>query len=232
MKRLPLLPLLAALAVLAPAGAAPAAEQPTLPKPGDPAFLVPQGKVEHSVTTVKISGTRAVPRHERIEQWLGRTHARTIITDLTTGRISREITYRPGESRVYDAEKKTVRVLVDRRLTTPPWNAASFEAAVQKAYLEQGFVKVVGETTVRGRRALITENAPPKWRSGTPDSTTVAVVDAETFHLYERTTSDGDRFRQQSRNLSTELIDENAGVLARMAMTRRKHAKVSRKVKR
>jgi hypothetical protein len=231
MKPIRLLPLLAALAVLAPAGAAPAAEQPTLPHPADPAFRVPEGKVEHSVTTVKVSGTRALPRHERVEQWLGRTRSRTVITDLTTGRVSREITHKPGESRVYDAQKRTVRVLVDRSRRTPPWNAASFEAAVQRAYVEQGFVTIVGETTVRGRRALITRNAPPKWRSDSPDSSTVAVVDAETFALYERTTSDGDRFTQRSEVLSLELVDENAGVLARMAMKQHKGAKVTRKVK-
>jgi hypothetical protein len=108
----------------------------------------------------------------------------------------------------------------------------AFEAAVQKAYVEQGYVKVVGETTVRGHRALVTENAPPKWRSDRPDSTTVAVVDAATFELYERTTSDGDRFRQQATYHARELVDEDAGVLARMAMTRRKHVTVTRRVKR
>ena len=76
MKHLRIMPLLAALAVLASAGTANAVEQPTLPKPSDPAFLVPEGKVEHSITTVKVSGTRAIPSHERQERWLGRTHSR------------------------------------------------------------------------------------------------------------------------------------------------------------
>ena len=231
MKHLRILPLLAALAVLAPASTAAAAEQPTLPKPSDPAFNVPEGKVEHSITTVKVTGKRAVPRHERVERWLSRTHGRVIITNLKTGKVDREITYKPGESRVYDAGRKTVRVLIDRNLTTPPWNAMSFEAAVQKAYLDQGFVQVVGEKTVNGRRALITENAPPKWKSDNPNSKTVAVVDAETFALYERTTFDGDLFKQETKHSRVELVDENAGVLAKMAMKKHKGAKVTRKVK-
>lgn len=221
MKHLPILPLLAALAVLAPAGTAAAVEQPTLPKPSGPAFLVPEGKVEHSITTVKVSGTRAIPSHERTERWLARTHGRVIVTDLTTGTVAREITYKPGESRVDDARKKTVRVLVvDKGMKRSPWNAMSFEAAVQKAYIEQGYVKVVGEKTVDGRRALITENAPPRWRSDSPDSKTIAVVDAERFALYERTTFDGDLFRQEAQHSRGELVDENAGVLAKMAMKR------------
>ena len=232
MKHLRILPLLAALAVLAPAGTAAAVEQPTLPKPSDPAFLVPEGKVEHSITTVKVSGTRAIPSHERTERWLGRTHGRVIITDLTTGKVAREITYKPGESRVYDARKKTVRILLDKKLTSPPWNAMSFEAAVQKAYIDQGYVKVVGEKLVSGRRALITENAPPKWKSDNPNSKTIAVVDAETFALYERTTFDGDLFKQEARYSSVELVDENAGVLAKMAMKRHTGAKITRKLKR
>jgi hypothetical protein len=225
-------PLLAALAVLASAGTANAVEQPTLPKPSDPAFLVPEGKVEHSITTVKVSGTRAIPSHERQERWLGRTHGRLIITDLTTGKVTREVTYKPGETRVYNAKKKTVRVLIDRRLKSPPWNATSFEAAVQKAYIDQGFVKVVGETTKNGRRALITENAPPKWVSDNPNSKTTAVVDAETFELYERTTFDGDLFRQEAEHSRAELVDENSGLLAKMSMKKRKGVKISRKIKR
>jgi hypothetical protein len=232
MKHLRILPLLAALAVLAPAGTAAALEQPTLPKPSDPAFLVPAGKVEHSVTTVKVSGTRAIPSHERHDRWLGRTHSRVIVTDLTTGKVTREITFKPGESRVYNASTKTVRVSIGNGLKTPPWNAMSFEAAVQKAYIDQGFVKVVGETTRHGRRALIAENAPPKWRSDNPNSKTVAVVDAETFDLYERTTFDGGEFRQEAEHSRVELVDENAGVLAKMSMKRHKGAKITRRIKR
>lgn len=232
MKHLRILPLLAALAVLAPAGTASAVEQPTLPKPSDPAFLVPEGKVEHSITTVKVSGTRAIPSHERHERWLSRTHARVVITDLTTGKVTREITYKPGESRVYNAKRKTLRVLIDKGLTTPPWNAMTFEAAVQKAYIEQGFVKVVGEKTIHGRRALITENAPPKWRGDNPSSKTIAVVDAETHELYERTTFDDDLFKQEAHHSRAELVDENAGVLAKMAMKKRKGVKTTRQVKR
>ena len=96
-----------------------------------------------------------------------------------------------------------------------PWNATSFEAAVQKAYIDQGFVKVVGETTKNGRRALITETAPPKWKSDNPNSKTIAVVDAETFDLYERTTFDGALFRQEAEHSRAELVDESSGLLAK-----------------
>jgi hypothetical protein len=232
MKHLRILPLIATLAVSALAGTASAAIPNDLPRPGDPQFLVPAGKVEHTVTVVEVTGKKALPSHERTERWLSRTHARTVITDVDSGKVLREITSRPGESRVYDREKNTVRVLRDPKLTTPPWNAASFEAAVQKAYVEQGYVKVIGERVVAGRKALVVQNQAPKWRSDNPNSKTIAVVDAETYHLYQRTTNDGDRFKQDEVHQVTELLDQSSKVQARMAMAKHKGAKIVRKVKR
>jgi hypothetical protein len=230
MKHLRLLSIIAALAVSAPAGTAAAASPlPDLPSPSDPAFLVPEGKVEHTVTVEKVFGTRAVPRHERTERWLTRTHARTVVADVRTGRVLREITHRPGESRVFDRATNTIRILRDRALTGPPWNAASFEAAVQKAYVEQGAVRVVGEVAVAGHRALVVENAPPRWRSDTPDARTLAVVDAETFHLYQRTTSDRGLFTQDTVYAVCELLDAGARVQARLAMAEHKGARITRK---
>lgn len=225
-----LLLLLAALALL-PSAAPVSAQAPTqnLPKPGDPAFLVPEGKVEHTVTVVKVEGSNAVPRHERIELWMTRTRARNVVRDVATGKVTREITYRPGESRVFDAEKNTVTVLRERGTTTPPWNSFRFEAAVQQAYVEQGITRVIGETTVRGRRALRVESVPGKWRSDDPASRTTATVDAETFVLYERSTGvPSGEYRQTETYEVGEQLDASSAVTARMAMGSHRGAKVRR----
>jgi hypothetical protein len=223
-----LLVALALLLVSAPGASAQAPSQ-NLPKPSDPAFLVPAGKVEHTVTTVRVVGSNAVPRHERIELWMTRDRTRNVITDVRTGKVVREITYRPGESRVYDAEKQTVTVMKERGTTTPPWNSFLFEAAVQKAYIEQGITRVTGETTVRGRRALQVESVPGKWRSDDPSSRTTATVDAETFVLYERSTGvPNGEYRQTETYDVFEQLDATGAVTARMAMGVHKGAKVKR----
>jgi len=223
--------LLAALALLfvsAPAASAQVANQ-NLPQPGDAAFLVPAGKVEHTVTVVRVEGSNALPRHERIELWMARDRARNVVTDVRTGKVVREITYKPGESRVYDAEKHTVTVLKERGTTTPPWNSFLFEAAVQKAYVEQGITRVIGETTVRGRRALLVESVPGKWRSDDPASRTTATIDAETFVLYERSTGvPNGEYRQTETYSVFEQLDAAPAVTARMAMGAHKGAKVKR----
>jgi hypothetical protein len=198
-----------------------------LPSPGDPAFRVPAGKIEHTVTTVRVSGTNAVASHERIERWMTATRARTVVKDARTGKVLRELTYAPGEHRVFDAAKNRVTVVIkDRRESAPPWNTAAFEAAVQKAYVEQGITRVTGETVVRGRRALVVESVPGRWRSDEPTSRTTAVLDAGTFALLQRTTGVPDgRFAQSESYDVAELLDASSRASTRMAMARHKGAR-------
>ena len=78
-----------AAAAIAPAGAGaswgvggvPAATQSqmALPGPGDAQFRVPAGKVEHRVTIVAVSGTKAVASRERQELWLSATRSRMVV---------------------------------------------------------------------------------------------------------------------------------------------------------
>lgn len=226
-------PLLTAAAVAAAfAVGAPAASAAGLPLPGDPAFDVPTGKVEHTITTVDVTGSNAIESHQRQELWLSQTRGRMLIRDSRTGKLQREVTYAPGEMRTYDASQRTVQVIRDKRLKSPPWNSFTFESAVQKTYVEQGYVKVVGEKVVNGRRALVTESNRPKWRSDNASDVTTAVVDADTFVLYERTTAQPDgEYAQHEVHEVTEVLDAGAPA-ARTAMSRHKGAKVVRKVRR
>ena len=224
-----LLTSLAALAMVASAGLAGAAERQNLPQPGDPSFLVPAGKVEHTVTTVKVEGPAAIPSHERVERWMTRNRSRTVITDLRTGKVRSEVTFAPGEHRIYDARKNRVTIIKDPG-ASPPWNTAAFEAAVQKAYLEQGITRETGRTVVGGREAIVVESVPGKWVSDEPTSVTTAIVDAETFTLYARRTAVPDGRFSQSETHTVELLDASSGTRARMAMA--KHRKARRVVRR
>jgi hypothetical protein len=193
-----------ALALVAATPAA-ASVNHKLPMPSDAKYAVPAGQVEHSVTVVEVSGTKAVASHMRHELWLSRHRARSVITDVTTGKVVRETLITRNETRTYSA--KTRWVTVQRiRSASLPWNSMRFEAAVQRAYVAQGITKVIGETTVRGRRALVVESVPGKWVSDQPDDRTVAVVDAETYELYERTSTLPDGEFTQKETTRTRIL--------------------------
>jgi hypothetical protein len=127
--------LAAGAAVAGLATASPA--QAALPLPSDAAYTVPAGKIEHRVAIVKVSGRNAIASHTKTETWLTRTTSRTVVTDVRTGKLKAETVATPKRLRTYNAE---TRVLTIEKLDAPmglPDNSATFEAAVQKAYVEQ-----------------------------------------------------------------------------------------------
>ena len=212
--------------VLALGAAIPAAAHVNhdLPRPGDPAYAVPAGRIEHTVTVTKITGSRAVARHTRNELWMTRNRARSVTTDVKTGRVTFEMVVTPTETRTYSAQTRRVTVRRTRRAGIP-WNSFRFEMAVQRAYVEQGITKVIGETTVRDRRALVVESVPGTWTSDRPDGRTIAVIDAETYALYERTsTLPNGTFTQKETFETQELLSPSARV--RFAMAKHQAAKV------
>jgi len=220
-------PLLATIA-LALVAATPAAAQVNhnLPMPGDPAYAVPAGKVEHSVTVTKVSGSKAVPSHARHELWMTRKRARAVTTNVETGKVTFEMVITPSETRTYSAQTRHVTVQKTRHASIP-YNSWLFEAAVQKAYVEQGITKVTGQTTVSGKRALIVESVPGRWTSDRSDAKTVAIVDATSYALYARTsTLPGGEFTQTETTEVQEFLSPSPRVS--FAMAKHQGAKVRR----
>jgi hypothetical protein len=174
------------------------------------AASVPSGKVEHTVVVRKVEGSKAAASRERTERWLSRTHSRTVVTNLETGKVRMIVTTTPYETRIDDRE--TGRVTVRRHgRTAPPYKPAAFEAETQRGYLADGITRQIGEKLVDGRRALVLESVPGKWRSSEPQSRTVVTVDAETFALLERTTGlPNGEFSQTEVHELTELVPANA----------------------
>jgi hypothetical protein len=187
--------------------------------PSADAKLVPAGMVEHTVVVRTVAGTRAVPSRERTERWLTRAGSRTVVTDLATGKVRTEIVTGPYRTRIYDRATNRLTVTSHKR-QAPPYASAAYEAGVQRAYLEQGVTRVIGDQQVAGRRALVVESVPGRWRSDEPQSRTVATIDAETFALYERTTGQPDgAFSQTEVHETAELLPASAqAARARLAM--------------
>jgi hypothetical protein len=195
-----------------------------LPRPSDPAYAVPDGKIEHSVTVTEVTGSQAVARHTRTELWMTRNRARSVTTNVKTGRVTSETVITPTETRTYSAQTRQVTVRKTRRAEIP-WRSFLYEMALQRAYVEQGITKVVGETTVRDRRALFVESVPGKWTSDRPDGRTVALIDAETYALYERTsTLPDDTFTQKQTFQTQELLSPSTRV--RFAMSKHAGARI------
>mgnify|MGYP000914577924 FL=1 len=108
--------------------------QAGLPDPTDGPYLVPAGKVEHRVSRVEVSGTKARASAERQELWLTANRARMVVTDAKTGRLRTEITDGGGVTRIFDAAARKLTVL-HTKATAPPYTSAAFEAALYRAYV-------------------------------------------------------------------------------------------------
>jgi hypothetical protein len=231
---------LIATAAIAAAAFAPAAAQAgtvggqlaqnpsVLPKPSDKQFLVPAGKVEHRVSIVTVSGSKAVPSKERQELWLSANRSRMVVTNLVTGKLRVEIVDRPGETRIYDAEKHRVTIMRTKS-KTPAYTSAAFEAALYRAYVAQGIMKVAGERIVDGRKLLVLESVAGKWKSSDPGSRATALVDPASYEVNETvSTLDGGLFKQTVENRLIETLDPGKATTAKLAMAKHASAKVTR----
>ncbi len=199
-----------------------------LPQSTDAAYRVPAGKVEHRVSIVTVSGTKARASKERQELWLTATRSRLVATDVVTGKVRTEVITRPGESRIFDAKTNHVTIIKDKS-KTPPYASATYEAALQLAYVQQGIMRVAGERTVNGRKALALESVAGKWKSSDPGSRGTAVVDAETYAVYEtQSILDGGLFNQTVENRVSEVVAANGAVTAKLAVRKHNGAKVTR----
>ena len=200
-------PLLTTIALALVAGTPAAAhDNHKFPNPDNPLYSVPAGMIEHSVTVSQVSGSNARPHHTRHELWMTRKRARAVTTDVKTGKVTFEMVITPTETRTYSAQTRRLTVQKTRRASIP-YNSSRFEAAVQQAYVHRGITKVTGQTMVRGNPALIVESVPGKWTSDRPDGKTVAVIDAVSYGVYERTTTlpDGEFTQKETVELQ-ELL--------------------------
>lgn len=202
--------------------------QSGLPKSTDASYRVPAGNVEHRVSIVTVSGSKARASKERQELWLTATRSRLVATDAVTGKLRTEVVTRPGESRIFDAKTNRVTIIRDRS-KTPPYAAATYEAALHLAYVQQGVMRVSGERTVNGRKALVLESVAAKWKSSDPGSRGTAVVDAETYAVYEtQSILDGGLFNQTVETKISEVVPANGAVTAKLAVRKHNGAKVTR----
>ncbi|HEY6760822.1 MAG TPA: hypothetical protein VI318_15095 [Baekduia sp.] len=197
----------------------------------DPALNVPANKIEHVVHEVDIDGVR--PQHTLDELWLGSDKAHLVERDVATGKVVGESAWDRGHGVAWDSSSGELHVIDDHSVT-PPYQTLSQEAAVWRHTFETGASAQTGETTINGRRSLLLQSVPGKWKTDEPSGVTTMTVDAETFTLYEiKTVLAKEHFSQDVKLKSAETIartkaDESVFDLlpkGQAAKAARRHAK-------
>jgi hypothetical protein len=230
--------LLGGLAALAfAAGAAAGSAQADDFVVNDPALGVPANKIEHVVRETTIAGDR--PRHTLDELYLGSDKAHWISRDADSGKVVSETTFDRGHGVMWDAKSNELQTIDDKD-PTPPWQTVAQEAAIWKHFLGTGATAQTGETTVNGRRALLLQSVPGKWKTDEPSGVTTMTVDAENFTLYEiKTVLAKYDFSQDVKLKSFDTVDRTAAKesvfallpkgAAAKAVAARKHAAAKKK---
>ena len=92
-------------------------------------------------------------------------------------------------------------------------------------------MRIASEPSVdRGRRLLLLESVPGRWKSSEPGSRTTAIVDALTYELVEtssRRSTAGTTARRRRHRL-LETLDVSRAVVAKLAMKTHAGAKLTR----
>ncbi len=203
---MPLTTMFRRAAALALVGAGLGAGAAGAQSPPAPASIpVADGRIEHVVARVVVSGTRAVPSDVTIERWHSRDTAHGRRVDRRTGEVETEHVFGPAGTRIFDAERNTLRI--DRRPAGGTPESLAEEGENLRRQVAAGIYAVAAETTVGTRPALVLQSVPGVYRSDEPASSTRIVADKETYIPYERTTSlPNGQFTQTVRIVKAEQL--------------------------
>jgi hypothetical protein len=136
----------AALAALAPAAQARSAPAPA------PSAGVPAGRLELTIRSVHVTGSRAVARYERTRRYLTADESHTITTTVPQHKLRFEGFTSPRRDLRYDAATKRVTSL--KGSATPPYQTVAQEAAVFARQVAQGCWTPAGNLVFEGQGSI------------------------------------------------------------------------------
>jgi hypothetical protein len=137
----------AALAALAPASAVLARSAPAPASAS--ASGVPAGRIELTIRSVHVTGSRAVARYERTRRYVTADESHTITTTVPQHKLRFEGFTSPRRDLRYDAA--TNRVTFSKGSATPPYQTVAQEAAVFARQVAQGCWTPAGNLVFHGR---------------------------------------------------------------------------------
>ena len=175
-----------AVAALVPAATAVAQDGPSSAGSG-----VPAGRIEFTQSTVRVTGSNAVPRFERARQYLTAHDSHTITRTVATGKVRFEGVTTPRRELRYDAE--TNRITVGKGMRTPPYQTVEQEARTFAQQVAQGCWTATGDTVFEGRSATSYKLVPATSGPCRGDAQVgQAIVDKATGAILEREAGEAD----------------------------------------
>ena len=185
MRRTTLIAVVGALVALVPASSALAQGAPSANQG------VPAGQIEFTQRTVQMSGSNAVPSHERSTQYLT-THSSHVLTrTIATGKLRFEGATSPRRELRYDGTKNTVTIGKGSR--TPPYQSLGQEARVFAQEVAQGCWAASGDTVFEGRSATLYKLVAGASGPCRGDAEVgQAIVDKATGYVLEREAGEAD----------------------------------------
>jgi hypothetical protein len=135
----------AGLAALASTSAAIARQAPT---PGSGAG-VPAGRIELTIRSVHVTGSRAVPRYERTRRYLTATESHTVTTTVPQHKLRFEGFTSPRRDLRFDA--RTNRVSFLKGSAKPPFETVAREATVFAEQVARGCWTPAGNLVFEGQ---------------------------------------------------------------------------------
>lgn len=151
---------------------------------------VPPGQVELTQTTVEITGSNAVTRHERTQQWLTSSASHTIVRKIPSGKLRFEGLTTPKLEIRLDTDEGTV--YVGKGSATPPYQTLAQYGRLFEAQLAAGCFTKTGETVFNGRLADTYAKASNGGTCRGEARRYDAVVDRETGYVVQRTVGETD----------------------------------------
>jgi hypothetical protein len=180
--------LIAATSVVA--ALAPAAPALAQSAPSSGTGIAP-GRIEFTQTTVKVTGSNAVPRFERTRQYLTAHDSHTTTRTIATGKIRFEGVTTPRRELRYDAETNTITVAKGTR--KPPYQTVEQEARTFAQQVANGCWTATGDTVFEGRSATSYKLVPATSGPCRGDAQVgQAIVDKATGAILEREAGEAD----------------------------------------
>jgi hypothetical protein len=185
MRRTTLIAVIGALVALVPASSALAQGAPAANQG------VPAGQIQFTQRTVQVTGSNAVPRHERSTQYLTTHSSHTLTRTIATGKLRFEGFASPRRELRYDGTKNTVTIGKGSR--APLYQSLGQEARGFAHQVAQGCWTAAGDTVFEGRSAtlykLVAATSGPCRGDAQVGQT---IVDKATGYLLEREAGEAD----------------------------------------
>jgi hypothetical protein len=192
---------------------------------------VPPGQIQATQSTVEITGSNAVARHERTREWLTADRSHTVTRTIPSGKLRFEGATSPFAEFRFDAT--TNKLFIGKGFKTPPYLSQAQQARVFAQSVTSGCEKLTGETTFEGHAADVYTLVPASSGPCRGDADVgQAIIDKATGTILQRTSGEADgSFKEVDTLESMQMLPLNHTTKKLLAMGHHRGAKTDRGTK-